>query len=558
MVGPGQPVRDALDRADVVGDVLTGAAVAAGGRPHQPAALVEQVDRQAVDLELAQVVEVGTAGVAGDPERPRRQLVGAEDVVEAEHALEVLDRGEVGGERRPDLLGRAVGGAQPRVGVLELVQPAEQGVVLAVADRRRVAHVVGELVRAHLLGQVGPLVPDLVGGVDQLGGGSVAHDVILPHATDTRRSPVTGPTSHRGQVSARRRVVRRRRGGRPISSAAPITTAAPSSCGHGQVLVEQQDTQGDGHHGDHVGHRRADRGAGGAHHVELQRERDAGADDAEREHREQRQQHRAARGRRVHRPGGRQPVGGRGPPQEEHHHHLGRGHRQLRGRQRETTEVAAAQEPLVVGPAQAVGGPGDQRHAEADEVGPSGGLPRLHDHEDPEEPHEHADDLAPADDVTAQEQQAEDHRGDGGGGVADTGQGRADPLLAEGEQAERQRAQEERRHQQVRPDGPVAGQPAAGGGQQRHEHGRAADDPQAGDLQRRQRAQPDLHEEEARSPDQGEGAELGRPRHAGLVWVLVRDGRRRCWRGGRRRRRAGRVGHGGQGRHRFVSSRRSR
>ena len=79
----------------------------------------------------------------------------------------------------------------------------------------------------------------------------------------------------------------------------------------------------------------------------------------------------------------------------------------------EATEVAAAQEPLVVGPAQAVGGPGDQRHAEADEVGPSGGLPRLHDHEDPEEPHEHADDLAPADDVTAQEQQAEDHRGDG-------------------------------------------------------------------------------------------------------------------------------------------------
>ena len=54
--------------------------------------------------------------------------------------------------------------------------------------------------RAHLLGQVGPLVPDLVGGIDQLGGGSVAHDVILPHATDTRRSPVTGPTSDRGQV----------------------------------------------------------------------------------------------------------------------------------------------------------------------------------------------------------------------------------------------------------------------------------------------------------------------------------------------------------------------
>ena len=68
----GEPVRDALDRADVVGDVLAGAAVAAGRGPHQPAVLVEQVDGQAVDLQLAQVVDVGAAGVARRPARPRR------------------------------------------------------------------------------------------------------------------------------------------------------------------------------------------------------------------------------------------------------------------------------------------------------------------------------------------------------------------------------------------------------------------------------------------------------------------------------------------------------
>ena len=43
-----------VDRLDVGRDVLAGAAVAAGQRPDQPAVLVEQVDRQPVDLELAQ------------------------------------------------------------------------------------------------------------------------------------------------------------------------------------------------------------------------------------------------------------------------------------------------------------------------------------------------------------------------------------------------------------------------------------------------------------------------------------------------------------------------
>ncbi len=54
LVGAGQPVRHRVDGLHVGGDVLAGAAVAAGERPDQPTVLVEQVDRQAVDLELAQ------------------------------------------------------------------------------------------------------------------------------------------------------------------------------------------------------------------------------------------------------------------------------------------------------------------------------------------------------------------------------------------------------------------------------------------------------------------------------------------------------------------------
>ena len=49
-----QARRDAADRAHVVGDVLSRAAVAAGEGAHEPALLVEQVDRETVDLELGE------------------------------------------------------------------------------------------------------------------------------------------------------------------------------------------------------------------------------------------------------------------------------------------------------------------------------------------------------------------------------------------------------------------------------------------------------------------------------------------------------------------------
>ena len=84
---------------------------------------------------------------------------------------------------------------------------------------------------------------DLVGVVGQLGG-QVAHDAILPHATDSRRSPVTGPASHRGRSAAaagrtpqtRRTADQQRR---------PDHDGGPEQLRPGQVLVEQQDTQGD-------------------------------------------------------------------------------------------------------------------------------------------------------------------------------------------------------------------------------------------------------------------------------------------------------------------------
>ena len=156
-------VRDALDRLDVVGHVLPRAPVAAGERAGEPALLVEEVHGQPVDLQLAQIVVCRGAGVAGHPRRPGGELLGREAVVETEHPLEVVDGGEVGGEdRATHLLRGALGSAQLGIGLLELAQPPDQLVVLAVADGRRVLDVVGELRRAGLLGEVDPLVARLL------------------------------------------------------------------------------------------------------------------------------------------------------------------------------------------------------------------------------------------------------------------------------------------------------------------------------------------------------------------------------------------------------------
>jgi hypothetical protein len=66
--------------------------VAAGRAAHQPAALVDQVDGQAVDLQLAQVGRAALADLAVDARGPAGQLLVAERVVEAEQPLEMLDR----------------------------------------------------------------------------------------------------------------------------------------------------------------------------------------------------------------------------------------------------------------------------------------------------------------------------------------------------------------------------------------------------------------------------------------------------------------------------------
>ncbi len=147
-----QPARHRREGPDVRGDVLSRPPVAAGGRARQVAVLVDQVDRETIDLQLAQPgVHLGLPGDAGGP---RLELHLREDVVQREQPLQVLHRGEQRRDGAGDLLGRRVRRAQTRIAGLELRQLGHELVVLGVGDGRGIQDVVAEGVFAQLPGQL--------------------------------------------------------------------------------------------------------------------------------------------------------------------------------------------------------------------------------------------------------------------------------------------------------------------------------------------------------------------------------------------------------------------
>ena len=187
----GEPGRDTRDGARVEGDVLSRATVSTGEGTGESSLLVEQVDREAIDLEFTQVVAFGAAGLTLDAPGPRPHVVGIEGVVEAEHPLAVVDGRELGREDRPAHdLGGALRCAEGRVGVLERRQPSDDPVVLPIAEGGCVLDVIGKLRRRRRLGEALPL---LLIGVRDGGwvGGPLArrvlgtHGAILPHHADT-------------------------------------------------------------------------------------------------------------------------------------------------------------------------------------------------------------------------------------------------------------------------------------------------------------------------------------------------------------------------------------
>ena len=154
------------DGAGIEGDVLADSAVTTGRGPLKAAIAIDERDRHPVDFELAEIVRIG-AKLGLHPHRPRREFVGVEDIVEAEHALEMLGRGELGGEAGPthELRGR-VRHPQFRKTFLECDKLVEQRVELGVGDDRCVFDVIPELVLTHLIRQFLPTTADI--GIDRI------------------------------------------------------------------------------------------------------------------------------------------------------------------------------------------------------------------------------------------------------------------------------------------------------------------------------------------------------------------------------------------------------
>ena len=158
LLRPPQRVGHGGDGGHVGGDVVAGDPVAAGGRLHQPAVLVDERHGEPVDLELADEGGLDRLGCdAGHAVEPGVQLLDAEGVVEAHHRRPVLHRGEQ--HRRCPPTRRVGESAVTSSGWASSSTAApDQGVVVGVADLGGVELVVAVVVvrdqAAELLARV--------------------------------------------------------------------------------------------------------------------------------------------------------------------------------------------------------------------------------------------------------------------------------------------------------------------------------------------------------------------------------------------------------------------
>ena len=197
--GARDPLRDSVEgHAGDRRDVLARRPVAARRCAHEPPALVD--DRQREPVELGHDHDA----LAGEPRHERLDLLGARRLVEREHRALVADRRVQHGRRADDLEGVRVGG---EVGVLgqQRAELVLELVVLEVRDPRR-ALVVGGAVGRERGGEL----LDAGGGV---GGGGHGAGVVRGRSTDGTQS-TSRITAGGARASGRRRASRRSPRGR--------------------------------------------------------------------------------------------------------------------------------------------------------------------------------------------------------------------------------------------------------------------------------------------------------------------------------------------------------
>ncbi len=139
--------------AHVGRNVFSGRAVAARDAAHQLAAFITQRQRHAVELEFADVLNVGAPAEFLHPPLPIAQLFFAVSVVERQHRRGMRDFDESLARLAADALRRRIGRDQLGMRGLELFQLVHQTIEFGVADFGIVEHVIAVLVMPNLLAQ---------------------------------------------------------------------------------------------------------------------------------------------------------------------------------------------------------------------------------------------------------------------------------------------------------------------------------------------------------------------------------------------------------------------
>ena len=152
--------RDRADRAQVLGHLLADLAVAAGGAAHEHAVLVDERDREPVDLRLGHEARRRPSPRPGAPAsapsaHPGGHLLLVARVGERQHRLEVAHLLELVERLGADALRGRVRRPQLRVLGLEVAQLVQQRVVLGVRDLGVVEDVVAVVVVVELPPQLG-------------------------------------------------------------------------------------------------------------------------------------------------------------------------------------------------------------------------------------------------------------------------------------------------------------------------------------------------------------------------------------------------------------------
>ncbi len=196
---------DGGNGADVVGDVVAAAAVAAGEGADQAAALVGERQGDAVDFGFGAqggAVGVGRGRRVGEEARggrggvfggggqaqglggavvPGAEFVLVVGVVDRQHRHGMRDGDEVVDGGAADPPGGRVGGLQVRVGFFELLQLAQEGVEFGVAQLGGVAGVVQRVVPGEFAAQKSGALNGLGAGV-----GGHAAEFIAPGGASSR------------------------------------------------------------------------------------------------------------------------------------------------------------------------------------------------------------------------------------------------------------------------------------------------------------------------------------------------------------------------------------